>query len=257
MNILLLSLLLSIGLNIFVLFIAYLRKSDQYTDLTYAISFGLITYLYYYKIGITSPIAWINIILITLWAIRLGAFLAFRISKIKKDNRFDNIRVNFSKFFGFFILQAIVAWVVSLPSYVMAMNQAIFRPWSLIAALFAFIALVIEMVADIQKYQFKAKGNKGLIKTGLYSIVRYPNYYGEIGFWKWIAIFGLFNLDAINYTNISLLIISPFTIAIIIRYASGIRILEKQRDQRFKDDPSYWDYKNKVNMLVPKWPPYK
>ena len=53
--------------------------------------------------------------------------------------------------------------------------------------------LVIEGVADQQKFNFKAiEGNKGKwCEEGLFATSRHPNYLGEILFWMGTSIAGI------------------------------------------------------------------
>ena len=251
-NILLNGLLISLAINYLVFFIAYAKQNEKYTDVTYAATFIGVTSYYYWAIGITSAAGWINIVLVSLWGIRLGGFLGYRISKMKgKDSRFDSIRIEFNRLFKFFTIQAITVWVVNLVSYVIATNQANFKTWTIVFTAFSLVALTIETVADLQKMKFKQAGNKGLIMSGLYSVVRYPNYLGEIGFWKWLAIFAIFNINNFTFANVTMAIISPMFIALIIIKLSGIKMLEKIRDDKYGNEQWFIEYKENTNKLIP------
>lgn len=48
-----------------------------------------------------------------IWAVRLGGFQLFRISKMGGDTRFDDMRGKFLNFAGFWIAQAVWVWTVS------------------------------------------------------------------------------------------------------------------------------------------------
>jgi steroid 5-alpha reductase family enzyme len=103
----LLYLLISSLLLQYLLFIpAFLFKTDKLTDLSYSLSFVLLSLL---AICFTqlSIVKLILFLMILFWALRLGGFLLYRVLKLGKDVRFDNIRNSFSKFFVFWTLQGI------------------------------------------------------------------------------------------------------------------------------------------------------
>ena len=62
--------------------------------------------------------------MIIVWSLRLGAYLFYRIFKMKKDSRFDEMRKKFIKIAAFWILQAISVWVLLLP-YIFFMKNEI------------------------------------------------------------------------------------------------------------------------------------
>ena len=117
------------------------------------------------------------------------AFSWFRILKTGKDDRFDDKRDNFFKFLGFWIFQMVWVWTVSLPitilnsPSVLNYNQPAFGTGgdSIGTVLWA-VGLIIETVADIQKYRFRSqnKDRKEFMSTGLFAWSRHPNYLGEM-----------------------------------------------------------------------------
>ena len=83
---------------------------------------------------------------------------------------------------------------------------------------------------------------------GLWKFTRHPNYFGEATQW-WgiyiIAIAGLSNLW---------LIFSPIVITVLVRYISGVPLLEKKYDDRKRED--WEEYKRVTSIFVP-MPPKK
>jgi len=51
----------------------------------------------------------------SLWAVRLGGFLFYRIYKMVRDTRFHEFRASKSGFLKFYLLQSISIWIIALP----------------------------------------------------------------------------------------------------------------------------------------------
>lgn len=51
---------------------------------------------------------------VVVWGLRLSGYLFLRILIIKEDNRFDDIRHDCGRFFGFWLCQSLWVWIGSL-----------------------------------------------------------------------------------------------------------------------------------------------
>ena len=113
--------------------------------------------------------------------------------------------------------------------------------------LFGFI---FEVIADYQKMQFKNKiENKDkFISSGLWSISRHPNYFGEIIIWIGIFIITIPSIEGVEY----LTIISPLFIYFLLTKVSGINLLESKADIKWLDNIEYQNYKKSTPRLFPK-----
>ncbi len=132
--------------------------------------------------------------LLLVWAIRLASHLTTRQAGAPEDRRYNAIRLRVGddfdrkSLFLIFIPQSLMAWFMTL-LLIPALNTA---AWSLFAYAglgLAAIGLVWEVAADIQLAAF-LKGPKcsRVLNTGLWSICRHPNYFGEWLFWLGLAI---------------------------------------------------------------------
>ncbi|KAG1740854.1 DUF1295-domain-containing protein [Suillus paluster] len=108
---------------------------------------------------------------VMIWAARLAGFLLLRVLNRGRDARFDGIRENFGKVFGFWIGQIVWVWVVSLPITILNSPSTVgfdarthvchpdFGTSRDIAGIIVWgIGWIIEVVADLQKYLFKSMG---------------------------------------------------------------------------------------------------
>ena len=227
---------------------AYIFQTEKFYDLT-----GSLTYLLviWYSLTLSSDqftnLNGANIVivlLISLWAIRLGSFLFMRIHHDGEDKRFRSIKPSASQFFMTWTLQGL--WV-SLCS--MCALTAISSNIGIVTNAFFYIGLAlfilgfaIEVMADMEKSAFKAnQENKDkFITTGLWARSRHPNYFGEIVLWTGIAVMSFSSLEGLQY----LTLISPIFTYLLLVYVSGVRMLEARGDLKWGDDPAYQEYKN-------------
>jgi len=109
--------------------------------------------------------------------------------KTGKDDRFDDKRDKFFRFLGFWIFQMIWVWTCSLP--VVILNSPAVRQFSdqgafgsgldIAGVVIFVVGFLMESVSDIQRYLFRAKGDKSAVcDSGLFYVSRHPNYFGEI-----------------------------------------------------------------------------
>lgn len=251
------SLLASLALNgIFFVFAAYL-KTDVFTDITYSLSFVLLTAVLYLTSGGKGAAQVIASAMVILWGIRLGSYLFNRILHIKVDHRFDDKRNNPVRFGMFWLLQAVTVWVVMLPVFgILSAPESLEPPvWALAVSVAGFLAgFLIEAVADAQKYRFKSKEeNRGkFMAEGLWSWSRHPNYFGEMLLWWSIAFPGLFIFRGAEF----LYFIGPLFITLLIRFVSGVPLLEKSAEEKWGGSEAYVKYKGSTSLLIP-LPPRK
>ena len=98
---------------------------------------------------------------------------------------------------------------------------------------------LFEVVADTQKTMFRsdAQNKDKFIHTGLWSISRHPNYFGEIALWTGVfisAIAGLLKLQTpadilyhIRNPQFLTLLFSPTFVYLLLNFVSGVPMLEK------------------------------
>ena len=232
---------------------AYVFQTEKFYDLT-----GSLTYLsviWYALILASSDFANANaaniviVLLISLWAVRLGSFLFMRIHKDGEDKRFRTIKPSATKFFMTWTLQGL--WV-SLCS-MCALTAISSDSGVVVNALFYFglglfvLGFSTEIVADNQKSKFRSfpENRDKFITTGLWAKSRHPNYFGEIVLWTGIATMSFSSLEGWQY----LTLISPIFTYILLVYVSGVRMLEARADKKWGDNDDYIKYKSETPVL--------
>lgn len=229
---------------------AVAKKTDVVTDLSYSLSFGLVSAALIALNASAPAIALVPAALTIVWALRLGAYLLGRIMKTKVDHRFDGMREVPLKFARFWILQAIGVVLIMLPVAASVASAAAARnfgfPEGLGLALWV-AGFGIETAADAQKAAFKRSGAGGFMSGGLWKYSRHPNYFGEALLW-----WGLFLFTARALGGwLILAVFGPISITALLLFVSGIPMLEKSADAKYGSDPAYRDYKRRTSIFVP------
>ena len=112
------------------------------------------------------------------------------------------------------------------------------------------IGFLFEIISDYQKIKFKnnALNKNKFIDSGLWSISRHPNYFGEIILWIGIYIITLPSTSGLEYLGI----ISPLFVIVLLNKVSGINLLEASADEKWGSSKEYQKYKKITPKLIPK-----
>ena len=230
---------------------SYIYQTEHYFDLIGSISYisiVLFTFLALNNLDVRSILIGL---LIMVWAVRLGSFLFIRVKRDGKDNRFTVMKTKFWWFLFTWTIGGL--WVfITMAAGLAAMTSAKVVPlgWFALIGIFLWLeGFLVEVVADHQKNRFRSKKeNQGrFINEGLWSFSRHPNYYGEITLWLGIAFIAFPVLQGWQL----LTLISPIFVYILLTRISGITMLERRADKKWRDDPEYQRYKETTSSLIP------
>jgi steroid 5-alpha reductase family enzyme len=248
--------LLTLGISLLIqaLFFAFAAtlKTDNVTDLSYGLTFVIIALVLLLQGDVTRRPQLVLAGMIIVWGARLAAYLFLRIMHMGRDVRFDGVRERFWPFFRFWLGQGVAVWVIMLPVTIWFAAPGAWTPWMSIGGAVWAAGLVIETIADAQKFAVKsrAQGGSRWMDTGLWKYSRHPNYFGELLCW-----WGVFVFVAGNYAGAAWAgIIGPMVITYILLKVTGIPTLEAAAKKKWSANPAYQAHVARTSRLI-LWPP--
>lgn len=123
---------------------------------------------------------------------------------------------------------------------------------TIIGAVIMALGILLESVADMQKSAAKKKNPNRFCDSGLYKIVRCPNYLGEVLFWTGVFVSGI-NI----YASVWQWIAAAFGyVCIVYIMFGGARRLELRQNRNYGENPEYQAYVKKTPILIPLVPLY-
>ena len=221
---------------------AFIFQTEKFYDLTGSITYLTAVFYTLYVTGSNNLSDLIIVACVAVWAIRLGSFLFMRIHKAGEDRRFRTIKQNFTRFLmtwtlqGMWVSMCLLCVLTALSSYSGVIMNSIF----FIGLMVFILGLSIEIIADYQKTVFRRniENKDKFITTGLWSLSRHPNYFGEILLWTGVAVMSISSLQGLQYITL----ISPIFVYILLVYISGIRMLEDQAKKKWGHLDSFKEY---------------
>ena len=237
---------------------------------------GFKKYIWFISIGYGFAIAAIGIVLLCLWGrgmdacvavlcalfvlygCRLGGYLTYREVRMTSYNKKMQGEIKDGKSIS--MAAKIAIWVSAALLYACQTAPVAFRiengagsdGWAVAGAVIMAAGLALETAADLQKSAAKKVNPGRFVDTGLYRIVRCPNYFGEMTFWTGALISGITSTTgAWQWTAVLF-----GYIGIIYVMFSGARRLEMRQNRTYGDDPEYQKYVKTVPIMIPLIPIY-
>lgn len=232
--------------------LSLVRNNVTHVDSMWSLFLALAAFSYAWMFNELNPRTFLVLFLVSLWALRLCVYLSWRNWNPHEDHRYAAIRKNNQPHFWLkslyiiFGLQAVLAWIVSMPLFGAIAVDTLLNGWDLIGALLFTLGFVWETLADWQLSIFKANpNNKGrVLSTGLWRYCRHPNYFGECCVW-----WG-FYLIAVAATAWWTLL-GPLLMTLLLLKISGVSLLEKDIAER---RPAYIQYIKNTSAFLPWFP---
>ena len=192
------------------------------------------------------------VVLVGIWGLRLGIYLAWRNLGHGEDARYQAMRRHVGDgfhrwaFTHVFLFQGLVLTVVSLPVQMGAnlTDDTVLAPQVVIGVLLWALGLAFEAVGDAQLARFKADpANEGqVMDRGLWAWTRHPNYFGDSCAW-----WGLW-LTTLVHPLALVGAVGPAVMTFFLLNVSGKALLERRMR---KTRPGYEDYVARTSGFFP------
>ena len=233
---------------------SFFAKTEKFYDITGTVAYFVMTGLAVYIASQSSALSLLSKIVVAMvlvWALRLGLFLLIRVFHVGEDKRFFEAKKSFSKFLMFFCISGLWVFLTVANALTLILNNP-----DMNVDLFLGIGVIIwitgflfEVIADEQKRRFRNNdSNHGqFITTGLWSISRHPNYFGEILIWIGMAVISFPILSGWQYATL----ISPLFVILLLTKVSGINLLEESAGKKWGSLDEYQTYKANTAVLIP------
>ena len=213
--------------------VSLVRRDVSIVDPFWSLFFLAMTLTYAWLSPAESERAFLVLCVVVIWSIRLALFILLRNWGEPEDFRYQRIREEnepgfwLKSLYIVFGLQAILAWIISMPLLAALLGSAPLGWLDLLAVTLWLVGFGFEAIGDHQLSSFKADPrNKGrVLDTGLWRYTRHPNYFGEACIW-WG--FFTFALAAGAWWTI----IAPILMTFLLLRVSGVALLEKDIGER-------------------------
>ena len=234
--------------------LSLILKNASIVDIVWGLGFAITSWVLAITIDGDSNRQILLAVMVGSWGLRLGGYLAKRNIGHGEDWRYKAMRKKKGARFGLislvtvFGLQGVLMWVVSLP--VMFGNSDAtpgVGPLAVIGVMVWAVGLSFEAVGDWQLVQFKKDPNNAgkVMQTGLWSLTRHPNYFGDALLWWGIGIVGAETGSGV------IGFIGPVVMTVFLLRVSGVPMLERSLMKRRE---GYAEYAARTSAFIPRPP---
>jgi steroid 5-alpha reductase family enzyme len=229
--------------------VSFLKRNVAIVDSLWALFFVAACAAYASAAEEMTGRAVMVLFLVAIWALRLSGHITIRNWGHGEDHRYQAIRRNNEPGFAFksayivFGLQAVLAWIISLPLFVAIGSDAPLTLLDYAGLCLWVLGFAFETAADWQLAAFRrVPGNAGrVLDRGLWRYSRHPNYFGECCLWWGFYIFAV---AAGGWYAV----VSPLLMTVLLLRVSGVALLERAMVVR---RPEYRDYMARTNAFLP------
>ena len=196
-------------------------------------------------------------VIMTIYGIRLGGYIAYREIKTSYNARMkgeikDGSGMNFGVKCALWITCALLYITMMAPLIYRCQNAAADNLMLIIGMCISVLGILLESISDAQKTKSKKANPTMFCSTGLFKIVRCPNYLGELIIWTGLFISGFGGLTGVGQWIIAII----GYLGIIYIMFSGARRLEIRQDKNYGELVEYQEYKKKTPIMIPLIPLY-
>lgn len=237
---------------------------------------GFYKYVYFISLGYGFSIAGIGVAMLVLfrdnlsvamviacglfivYGCRLGGYLLIR--EIKSASYRSTMKKEIKDGSDMKLVVKLGIWISCSLFYVLEVSPVFFRlqnggavdGFAYAGIVIMVCGIVLESLADMQKSEAKKKNPDRFCDSGLYRLVRCPNYFGEILFWTGVLVAGMNTLTGAWQWAAAMI---GWACIVFIMFG-GARRLEIRQNRNYGTDPEYQAYVKKTPILIPLVPLY-
>lgn len=207
------------------------------------------------RAGVASAL---QALLLVVYGCRLSGYLAYRELRSRSYNQKmkGEIKGNDSVTLGV----RFAIWGSAALLYACQTSPVLFRmaaggrtdAFLVVGLAVSVFGLAFETTADIQKNAAKRRNPRRFVGTGLFRIVRCPNYLGEMLFWTGTFVSGIGVYSGVAQWLAALL----GYVGIVYVMFGGARRLEIRQNRSYGKDPAYQRYVRTTPIMLPFVPLY-
>lgn len=242
-----------IGIYVHIVFALSLwLKRNDIADIAWGMGYLLLCLGFSTQYTVSST-ALLVYALISVWSLRLSFHIWLRNRGTAEDFRYRQWREEWGKNFWWrswlqvYVLQGFFLLVISAPLVVAACApETALSSFTWIGLGAWIIGFLFQSIGDqqLQVFRKKRKSKDEILQTGLWKYSRHPNYFGEALMWwgLWLMV------RPLEYGTWA--IISPITITYLLRWVSGVPMLEK----KYQSNPAFQAYSQRTSAFIPWFP---
>ena len=224
-------------------------RNVSIVDSLWSVLFMLLAIVYAVRTDTWGPRTELIVVLVSVWALRLSTYITWRNWGHSEDRRYQAIRArNEPKFwlkslYLVFALQALMAWVISLPLHAAIVGDGVLGIADAVGAALWLLGFIFEAGGDWQLASFKSDpaNRDKVMDRGFWRLTRHPNYFGE--FCMWWGFYAV-AVGAGGWWAF----VGPVLMSVLLLRVSGVTLLEKDIGER---RPQYAEYVRRTNAFFP------
>lgn len=234
--------------------ISVVVKNASIVDIVWGAGFAITSWVLLITVDGDTGRQTLLAVMVGLWGTRLALYLARRNIGHGEDWRYVAMRKKAGRKFVWsslvtvFGLQGVLMWIVSLPVQFGSGDATPgVGPIAVIGIMLWLVGLVFEVIGDWQLARFKRNpDNKGkVLDTGLWSLTRHPNYFGDALLWWGIGIVGAETGSGV------IGFVGPVVMTFFLMRVSGVPMLERSMSKRKE---GYAEYVARTSGFFPRPP---
>jgi len=196
---------------------------------------------------------WLVLALVLVWAVRLtGNWLYGFPGLHHEDWRYGPMKEKAGALeplvdlLGIHVIPTLQVFLGMVPVYVVTRHGGSVGWLDVVALLVGLGAVTLETVADVQMHRFGRTKEPGqVMDRGVWSWSRHPNYFGELGFWLSLGLFGLAASPSAWWSLVG-------AVAMLAMFlGASIPMMEQRSLER---RPAYQQVVDRVSLFVPRPP---